>query len=41
MTDMKEYTVQKAAIEWLQELGYSYQEGNALNRDLKKVVLED
>lgn len=41
MTEMIEATVQKAAIEWLQDLGYTYQEGNSLNRDLKKVVLED
>ncbi|MEZ5039742.1 MAG: type I restriction endonuclease subunit R [Saprospiraceae bacterium] len=40
MTHLREHTVQKAAIEWLQALGYSYQEGNALQRDLKKVVLE-
>lgn len=41
MTEMVEITVQKAAIEWLQELGYTYQEGNSLKRELKKVVLED
>lgn len=41
MKDMVEITVQKAAIEWLQELGYTHKEGNALTRDLKKVVLED
>lgn len=41
MAEMIEATVQKAAIECLQDLGYTYQEGNALNRDLKKVVLED
>jgi len=41
MTEMKEITVQSAAIEWLQSLGYTHQEGNALERDLKKVVLED
>ena len=40
MTEMKEITVQSAAIEWLQSLGYTHQEGNALERDLKKVVLE-
>lgn len=40
MTSLLEITVQKAAIEWLQELGYSYIEGNSLNRSLKKVVLE-
>lgn len=41
MKDMIEITVQKAAIEWLQDLGYTHKEGNALTRDLKKVVLED
>ena len=41
MSTLLEHTVQKAAIEWLQALGYSYQEGNALTRDLKKVVLEE
>jgi len=40
MTDMKEITVQKAAIEWLQALGYTHQPGNSLDRDLKKAVLE-
>jgi type I restriction enzyme R subunit len=38
---MIEITVQKAAIEWLQDLGYTHKEGNSLTRDLKKVVLED
>lgn len=38
---MKEITVQKAAIEWLQELGYTHQEGYTLQREPKKVVLED
>jgi len=41
MKDMIEITVQKAAIEWLQDLGYTHKEGNALTRDLKKVVLEN
>ena len=41
MTEMIEITVQKAAIEWLQALGYTHQEGNSLKRELKKVVLED
>jgi type I restriction enzyme R subunit len=41
MKDIKEITVQKAAIEWLQELGYTHKEGNTLTRDLKKVVLEN
>lgn len=41
MNDMIEITVQKAAIEWLQDLGYTHAAGNSLTRDLKKVVLED
>jgi type I restriction enzyme R subunit len=38
---MIEITVQNAAIEYLKDLGYQHKEGNSLNRDLKKVVLED
>ena len=41
MTNLLEITVQRAAIEWLQELGYTYQEGVSLSRDLKKVVIEE
>ncbi|WP_318640065.1 type I restriction endonuclease subunit R [Flavobacterium ardleyense] len=41
MKTMIESAVQKAAIEWLQDLGFTYKEGNSLTRDLKKVVLED
>lgn len=40
MSNLLEITIQKAAIEWLQELGYTYIEGNSLDRDLKRVVLE-
>lgn len=41
MSKLIENTVQNAAIEWLQELGYQHQEGNSLDRkNLKKVVLE-
>ena len=41
MSQLKESTVQNAAIEWLQALGYTHQVGNSLDRkDLKKVVLE-
>ncbi|NVK64930.1 MAG: type I restriction endonuclease subunit R, partial [Flavobacteriales bacterium] len=39
--NLREITVQNAAIEWLQELGYQHVRGNDLHRDLKKVVLED
>lgn len=38
---MKELTVQTAAIEWLTELGYTHREGHSLQREPKKVVLED
>ena len=38
---MIEITVQNAAIEYLKDLGYRHREGNSLNRDLKKVVLEE
>ena len=41
MTKMIEVTVQNAAIEWLQALGYTHQEGNSLQRELKKVVIEN
>ena len=41
MTVMIEITVQQAAIECLQDLGYTHREGNALKRELKKVVLEE
>lgn len=41
MSRLAESTVQKAAIEWLTSLGYSYQEGNSLTRDLKRVVLDE
>ena len=40
MSNFIEHTVQNAAIAWLKELGYTHIEGNSLNRDLKKVVLE-
>jgi type I restriction enzyme, R subunit len=41
MSGFLEHTVQNAAIEWLQALGYTHQESNSLKRDLKKVILED
>lgn len=41
MPNFLEITVQRAAIEWLQELGYAYKEGVTIQRELKKVVLED
>ncbi len=39
MKQLKEETVQNAAIECLQDLGYTHQEGKTIPRDLKKVVL--
>ncbi len=42
MSQFIEHTIQNAAIEWLQELGYEHQRGNSLKRSsLKKVVLEE
>lgn len=41
MSSMTEHTVQNAAIEWLEGLGYTHIPGNELQRDLKKVVLEE
>ena len=41
MSTLLENTVQRAAIEWFEALGYTYHKGNSLKRDLKKVVLED
>lgn len=41
MINLLEHTVQTAAIDWLKEQGYDHREGNSLDRDLKKVVLDD
>ncbi|MEZ4970472.1 MAG: type I restriction endonuclease subunit R [Flavobacteriaceae bacterium] len=41
MTSFTEATLQNAALSWLQELGYAHKIGNSLNRNLKKVILED
>ena len=38
---LNEHTAQNAAIAWLNSLGYNHIPGNALERDLKKVVLEN
>lgn len=40
MSLFNEHTAQNAAIEWLKELGYVHINGNSLERDPKKVVLE-
>jgi type I restriction enzyme R subunit len=41
MTNLLESTLEKAAIEWLENLGYTYKPGNTLQRDFKKVVVEE
>ncbi|MCM4153540.1 type I restriction endonuclease subunit R [Arenibacter sp. N53] len=41
MINFTEAAVQNAALNWLQELGYTHMQGNSLTRDLKKVVLEE
>jgi len=38
---LAESDIELAAIEWLEELGYTYLHGGDINRDLKKVVLKD
>ena len=38
---LKEINIENAAIDWLSNLGYTYQHGNEIERDIKKVVLED
>ena len=41
MTDLREYHIEKAAIEWLQQLGYEYKPGGEITRNIRTVVLED
>jgi type I restriction enzyme R subunit len=41
MRDLKEFHIEQAAIEWLQKIGYTYQHGGEINRDVRSVVLED
>lgn len=41
MSILREITVENAAIQWLQELGYSYKPGKELNREHKKAALKD
>ena len=38
---LTESDVELAAIEWLEELGYTYRHGSEFNRDLKQPILED
>lgn len=40
MTDLKEYHIEKAAIEWLEQLGYEYKPGSDIERDVRSVVIE-
>jgi type I restriction enzyme R subunit len=41
MTTLRDITVENSAIQWLQELGYSYKHGKELSRDLKKAALSE
>lgn len=41
MTDLREFHVEQAAIEWLQKMGYQYTHGASISRDVRGVVLED
>ena len=41
MTKLREITVENAAIEWLQKLGYSYKPGKELIREPKKAALKE
>ena len=41
MSELKEFHIEQAAIEWLQQMGYVYQHGASIARDARSVVLED
>lgn len=41
MTELREFHIEQAAIEWLKQIGYAYVPGGELNRDVRSVVLED
>ncbi len=41
MTELKELHIEQAAIEWLQQMGYTYTHGAELKRAVNTVVLED
>jgi len=41
MTELKEFHIEQAAIEWLKQIGYAYLPGGEINRDVRSVLLED
>jgi type I site-specific restriction-modification system R (restriction) subunit len=41
MTELKELHIEQAAIEWLQQMGYEYNHGSEISRDVRTVVLDD
>jgi len=41
MSELKEFHIEQAAIEWLQQMGYVYRHGASIIRDARSVVLED
>lgn len=41
MTELRELHIEQAAIEWLQNLGYTYNHGQSIQRDVRSVVLEE
>lgn len=41
MTILKEFDIEQAAIEWLQQHGYTHQHGGSIERDARTVVQED
>jgi type I restriction enzyme R subunit len=41
VSELKEFHIEQAAIEWLQQMGYVYQHGASITRDARSVVLED
>src|SRR4051812_23184610 len=41
MTELREFHIEKAAIEWLQQMGYCYTHGAEIERDAHTVVLEE
>ena len=41
MSELKEFHVEQAAIEWLKQIGYEYKHGPSITRDARSVVLVD
>ncbi|MBK7128676.1 MAG: HsdR family type I site-specific deoxyribonuclease [Crocinitomicaceae bacterium] len=41
MTDLKEFHIEQAAIEWLEQMGYEHVHGASFTREARTVVLED